>query len=132
MSSPIREAHGVLHALQKLQGNLAFPKSVLRATIPLLLARFSRKREWYIKQGDIEEYTMTMSNRLANACRATQQGCVKSPSALWVRELPWRQAVPSVALESEPPTKANHAKRKTEYMYGFNRELRQAWRAVCD
>ncbi len=70
--------------------------------------------DWQLEAKFAQSWVDAMAQRIANMLRHTKQGELKSPKAQWVRSLPWRLA-PQVL----------HV---TEYTYGWDEELQQAYR----
>lgn len=77
----------VLAALHRLTSNLAFPRSVMKQALQLLLQRNCEAKEWKVAECDQAEYLECMLRRLVNLCRHIAQAQVKR--ADWSKELPW-------------------------------------------
>lgn len=93
----------VMHVLHDIDPKLNFKKSTLAAALKLLLN--DRAQDWKLEEKHFDDWIETMTNRMANMCRHTKQGELKSPTTDWVKALPWRS-----------------------WTFGWNVELKQAWR----
>ena len=85
----IRNAEPLLCALQQVQSNLSFPRSVICKAIDGLVKSKAEDVSWSMQPKYQKEYTAVMSNRVFNLCRCVQQAIVKKSK--WTLELPWMQ-----------------------------------------
>ena len=111
----------LLEALRSIQPNLCFSKKLLERSV--LAAHDQAKLG--LKGKDRDDYGQTMTRRLRNMMRAVSQGIRKSPSAAWVRELPW---IGAAAPTSGPPMPSFSPTEAPAFMYGYDAEQRLAWR----
>ena len=100
-------------ALYKLQTNLAFSRSTVTSAMKALFD--IKSNELALKVDYKDEWVETFTRRFMNLCRSVAQGLAKSS--------PW-----TADLDLTKPT-ANTGIGKIEYLYGFDDELKKAWRS---
>ena len=120
----IEQHHGLLHALYKVQPNLSFRKDTVEACMSALVEK--QGPSWQLSLSDYTDWAETMCRRLRNLCHVVSQGVNGHPKCLWVRALPWK----SGAKEGLGSDNINQDKTNPTYIFGFDAELRQAWRQV--
>jgi hypothetical protein len=117
------EGHlGLLTELHSLQANLSFTKVLVDEALGKIFADF--KDEWKMKNGDLDDWRVTLQRRIRNLCRCVSQGGVKSAGAQWVKNLPWNlsSGAPASSAASSVPVKKKPAI-EVPYKYEFDMEL---------
>jgi len=102
-SKKLLENGPMLLALRSLNESMSFKRSTLAGALELVLKE--RATAWDLEQKHWKDWIFTMGCRIANLCRHTTQGILKSPKAPWAQQLPWNR-----------------------FNYGWCDELKQCWR----
>jgi hypothetical protein len=97
----IEEHYDLLTALQAAQGNLAFPRNIVKDAVQVIVV--SNKATFALK-GKETDYIETMTRRLRCMCRCVSQGELRKPQPQWVRSLPWVGKDDSDAADGETPS----------------------------
>ena len=129
MVGTILEHGALLTILQKIQTNLNFKKTTLAKTVECVMD--SNGEGWGLKGKHKSDYTETLSRRLVNMCRHVNQGLSHRSPPKWTYELPWMKTKSSSSSSSSTNiiAKKNVADGgDKEYVYGYVRELRVAYR----
>jgi hypothetical protein len=85
----------MLSMLFSLHPGLSFQKAKVKDA--LLLVYQAQKKEhpnsdrFSLTKSELEDWVETIQRRVRNLCRVVSQGMLKSPSAPWVRRLPWNR-----------------------------------------
>ncbi len=118
----IKEAHPLLTTLHGVQPNLSFKRSIVKTTFQAI---FDLKADaWNMKAQFKDDWAETHTKRLMNICRVVSQAMVPSKKhPQWVRELPFYGTDKGTDDKGEV---------EATYFYGFNRELKLAWRTRAD
>ena len=77
----------LLGQLQAVASNLSFRKSTLRVAFAIVFDEM--KEKWHLTDAAKEDWSETMTRRLANMCSTTMAGVRKNSGAPWVQKLPW-------------------------------------------
>ena len=144
-------AHAPLLAkLRDVQSNLSFCKKLMGDAMAIVVRE--RQLEWRLNDDDARDWAETMTRRLRNMCRGTHQSCSRGKPPPWTANLPWmgrrdleavKDAAPAPGAEQASGSSAVAAAVKhealqaqeacvapQEYIFGYDRELNQAWRQL--
>jgi hypothetical protein len=81
---------------------LSFQKTKVKQALQLVYDEQKQAKpkedRYKLTKSELADWVETIQRRVRNLCRVVSQGMLKSPSALWVRQLPWH---PSGGAESE-------------------------------
>ena len=97
----------LLKALHEAQGNLSFPRAVVRNSMTMLAT--VRADEWKLAAADVPDWEEAMTKRFMNFTHNASQALAKTSK--WIMEL-----LPKNKEQTDT------------YTYGFNKELGFAWR----
>lgn len=86
--------------------------------VSILCGQFAEQRNWRLAKDDEAAYVQLMVCRVMNLAHSVRQGQQRHPNAKWVQEL---LGAAGVKDEGQPAA--------ADYAFGYDRELRQAWRA---
>ena len=100
--------------------------TTIRPAVELLLTQNAGLSGWDVPDDERTTYLNVMESRIANLCYTTWQGMIKHPSRKWVKALPFRNQPVAESLEVMP----DQAPSSPQYVYGWDPELRQAWRVA--
>jgi hypothetical protein len=126
----IAAMHPLLAGLYELDDKLSFKKSVLSAAFSALFAR--KSVTWGMNEKFEEAWVKSMTNRVANACRQVNQGMMKSKHPSWVEQLPWMAGLARSGAEAAKAEEPADTDGKSEYFFGFDTEVRNAFRCKAE
>ena len=119
-------------------GHLSLKKTTTDKAMSLIFA--AKATEWKLKPEQRDEYTEAMSLRSRNICRALQQALIKEAS--WTEALDFIKhshsttgsvkRKPSCMQVGDHDSQPKKAATSCEYYYGYDRDLRTAWRKVAN
>ena len=133
--------NGLLKELQKICPNLAFGKNTVFAAFQSINEMKSKTDKRWLIGDAFDEWVPTMTKRFRNLCRSAQQGILKKPPPSWVKEYGLTDASrvqPRSGDGDDSDENGQDGKDKKDaggaeapqWFYGFEKELRQAWRST--
>jgi hypothetical protein len=125
----IADAHAFLARAYNLCAKLSVTKSMNMKALALLYE--VKNVSWKMHESEYEGWATTMDRRIRNILRAVAQGQLKSPTASWVKQLPWHSTLEggeATAAKRPKVETAKYTARPTEMHYGFDEELMLAYR----
>jgi len=122
----IAECHDILAILKQFQANLSFTKATIKAVVQTLLKLNAGEESWSVKADHLDDYSNTISLRVANLCRCVSQGELKRSSTPWVKQLPWRNAGGSTQPSSSSQVSGDMS--NDGFIFGWDSSLMMAWR----
>jgi len=122
----IRDAKEILGVLHNATENLSFKKWTLRAALYHIMDECKELHNWGIAEKDKGDYVETMACRLMNVCRVVSQTMTKHTKTTWLLEMPWSRSSDIDGEGKEDNGEEGEASK--EYVFGWNSELRLAWR----
>ena len=109
--------HGVIGELYKSQHNLSFTQKTMKEAHEKVFDSLHDK--WCMPLEDKEQWSNTMSVRLRAACHFVSQALGRRPTPVWLNNM---------GLIDVDMSEGSQTLSKDEFVYGWDRELLQAWR----